>query len=156
MAATPTPAIPHPVILVVEDMESVRHTIQETLEAADFLVLPASNALEALELAESCAGTIDLLITKLHPDGMLAPELAFSLRKRSPEMSVLYSSANPLAALEIPDPAEMISSMLPRPFSKATLLSRIHTLLATHTLEDASTNRRLRDLAGEARRALRG
>jgi len=48
-------------------------------------------------------------------------------------MSVLYSSANPLAVLEIPDPAEAVSSMLPRPFSKTTLLSRINTLLGTHT-----------------------
>lgn len=129
MRSISSEAIPHPVILVVEDRDSLLHTIQHILEEADFLVLPASNALEALELAGSCAGPIHLLITKLHPDGMLAPELAFRLRKRSPEMSVLYSSANPLAALEIPDPAEVVSSMLPRPFSRATLLSRVNTLL---------------------------
>jgi two-component system cell cycle sensor histidine kinase/response regulator CckA len=132
MRAISAQAIPHPVILVVEDMESLRRTFQDILEEAGFLVLPASNAHEALELADSCAGPIHLLITKLHPDGMLGPELAVSLRKRTPEMSVLYSSANPLAALEVPDPTEVVSSMLPRPFSKATLLSRINTLLAAH------------------------
>jgi len=129
MRSISSEATPHPVILVVEDRDSLLHTIQHILEEADFLVLPASNASEALELAGSCAGPIHLLITKLHPEGMPGPDLAFHLRKRCPEMSVLYSSANPLAALEIPDPAEVISSMLPRPFSKATLLSRVNTLL---------------------------
>jgi hypothetical protein len=47
-------------------------------------------------------------------------------------MSVLYSSASPLAALEVPDPVEVVSSMLPRPFGKSTLLRRIQILLASH------------------------
>jgi DNA-binding response OmpR family regulator len=98
-----------------------------------FSVLPAANAVQALELAQSCAGSVDLLITDLHPEGMPGPDLAFHLRKRSPEMSVLYSFANRLAALEIPDPVEMVSSMLPRPFSRTTLLNRISALLAART-----------------------
>lgn len=123
----------HPVILLVEDLESLRQTIQQILEEAHFLVLLAANAVQALELAQSCAGSVDLLITNLHPEGMPGPDLAFHLRKRSPEMSVLYSFANPLAALEIPDPVEMVSSMLPRPFSRTTLLNRISALLAART-----------------------
>lgn len=125
-------ATTHPVILVVEDMESLRQTIQQILEDADYLVLPAANAGQALDLAQSCAGPINLLITTMHPDRMPGPDLVVRLRLRSPEMSVLYSSANPLAVLEIPDPAEAVSSMLPRPFSKSTLLSRINTLLGSH------------------------
>ena len=122
----------HPVILVVEDLEPLRVTMQQTLEEADFLVLSAANADQAWELAQSCELPIELLITSLHPGGMPGPDLAFRLRKLSPEMSVLYSSASPLAALEIPDPVEVVSSMLPRPFSKTTLLRRINTLLASH------------------------
>lgn len=126
-------ATTHPVILVVEDLESLRETMQQILEDADYLVLPAANAGQALELAQSSAGPINLLITTLHPEGMPGPDLAVRLRLRSPDMSVLYSSANPLAVLEIPDPVEAVSSMLPRPFSKTTLLSRIHILLAPHS-----------------------
>lgn len=125
-------ATAHPVILVVEDLESLRENMQQILEDANYLVLPAANAGQALELAQSCTGPIHLLITTMHPEGMPGPDLAVRLRLRSPEMSVLYSSANPLAVLEIPDPAEAVSSMLPRPFSKTTLLSRINTLLAAH------------------------
>jgi len=116
----------------VEDLESLRQRIQEILEDAEFLVLPAATAHEALELAQSCAGPISLLITELHPAGMPGPDLAFHLSKRSPQMSVLYSSANPLAALEIPDPAEVVSSIIPRPFSKTRLLGRVKALLAAH------------------------
>ncbi len=125
-----TNPVPHPVVLVVEDLESLRQSIQQILEEAEFLVLPAANARQALELAQSCAGPISLLITKLHPAGMLGPDLVLRLRQRSPEMSVLYCSANPLAALEIPDPAEVVSSMLPRPVSRTRLLGRVNTLLA--------------------------
>lgn len=122
----------HPVILVVEDLDPLRMTMQQILEEADFLVLSAANADQAWELAQSCEGPIRLLITSLHPGGMPGPDLAHRLRQRSPEMSVLYSSASPLAALEVPDPVEVVSSMLPRPFSKSTLLRRIHILLASH------------------------
>jgi DNA-binding response OmpR family regulator len=124
---------PQPVILVVEDLEPLRSSMQQILEDAEFLVLPAANADQALALAQSCPGPIHLLITSLHPDGMPGPDLAICLRKRSPKMGVLYSSANPLAALEVPDPTEVVSSMLPRPFSKTTLLRRINVLLAART-----------------------
>ena len=124
---------PHPVILVVEDLESLRQTMQQILEDADFLVLPGATAGQALELAQSCAGPINLLITMLCPEGMPGPDLAICRCKHSPGMSVLYSCANPMAALEISDPAEVVSSMLPRPFSKTTLLRRINVLLAART-----------------------
>jgi two-component system, cell cycle sensor histidine kinase and response regulator CckA len=127
----------HPVVLVVEDLESQRQSIQQILENAEFLVLPAADASQAIELAHSCAEPISLLITTLHPAGMPGPDLAFYLRKRCPEMSVLYIAANPLAALEIPDPAEVVSSVLPRPFSKNRLLARINTLLASHSKPSA-------------------
>ncbi|MGB7280642.1 MAG: response regulator [Candidatus Acidiferrum sp.] len=123
----------HPVVLVVEDLEPVRQTIQQILEDAQFVVLPAADADQALELAQSCAGPINLLITKLHPAGMAGPDLAYCLRKSSPEMRVLYSAANPLAALEIPDPAEVVSSMLPRPFSRTRLLAKVNSLLAAQS-----------------------
>lgn len=122
--------VAHPVVLLVEDLDPLRQSIQQILEDSDFLVLPAADAAQALDLAASCAGHIHLLITELRPAGMPGPVLARNLRKRSPQMSVLYSSANPLAALEIPDPAEFVSSMLPRPFSKTLLLSRVNTLLS--------------------------
>lgn len=133
MSATHTHAASHPVVLVVEDLESLRQRIQQILEDADFLVLPAANAHLALELAQSCAGPIDLLLTELQPAGMPGPVLAFHLRKRFPQMSVLYSSAHPLAALEIPDPAEVVSSIMPVPFSRTRLLGRINALLAAHS-----------------------
>jgi len=130
MRAMQSHATPHPVILIVEDMEPLRESMQQILEDADFLVLPAANAQQALDLAQSCSGPIHLLITTLRPVGMPGPHLAYCLRKRSPEMSVLYTAANPMGALEVPDPAEVVSSMLPRPFSKTTLLRRINILLA--------------------------
>lgn len=133
MLGTRTNHPPHPVVLVVEDAECLRQTIQDILEDAEFLVLPAENADQALELAQSCAGPIHLLITKLHPADMRGPDLALHLRERSPEMSVIYSSANPMAALEIPDPDEVVSAMLPRPFSRTRLLGRINTLLAARS-----------------------
>ncbi|HXJ04765.1 MAG TPA: response regulator [Candidatus Acidoferrum sp.] len=126
-------AAAHPVVLLVEDLESLRQRIQQILEDAEFIVFPVANAHQALELAQSCAAPINLLITNFHPAGMPGPDLASHLRKRFPQMSVLYSSANPLAALEIPDPAEVVSSIMPLPYSRARLLGRVYALLAAHT-----------------------
>lgn len=64
----------HPVILVVEDLDPLRMTMQQILEEADFLVLSAANADQAWELAQSCEGPIRLLITSLHPGGMPGPD----------------------------------------------------------------------------------
>lgn len=122
-----------PVVYVVEDLESRRQSIQQILEDAEFLVLPAANARQAIELSQSCAGPIHLLLTMLHPAGMAGPDLACPLSKRSPEMSVLWRAANPLAALEIPDPAEVVSSMLPRPFSPTRWLGWTYARLAAHS-----------------------
>jgi response regulator RpfG family c-di-GMP phosphodiesterase len=125
----PQAAPSHPVVLIVEDSQPRLDAIQGVLENAEFLVLPAANATEALELAEVCASPIHLLITKLHPAEMAAAELAGRLRQRSPAMGVLYSAANPLAMLEIPDPEEVVSCMLPSPYSREILLGRVQKVL---------------------------
>jgi hypothetical protein len=54
MQGTHAEAASHPVILVVEGLESLRKSMKQILEDADFLVLPAANAGQALELAKSC------------------------------------------------------------------------------------------------------
>lgn len=121
-----------PVILVVEGSARRLQFLQAILEDAGFLVFPAVTASHALEISDSCPAPIQLLITTLRPSGMTGPDLASCLRRRFPDMSVLYTSGNPLATLEVPDPAEVVSSMLPRPISKEILLRRVNTLLAAH------------------------
>lgn len=121
-----------PVILVVEGSARRLQFLQAILEDAGFLVFSALTASHALELSDSCPAPIQLLITTLRPSGMTGPDLASCLRRRFPDMSVLYTSGNPLATLEVPDPAEVVSSMLPRPISKEILLRRVNTLLAAH------------------------
>lgn len=122
-----------PVILVVEGSARRLQFLQAILEDAGFLVFPAVTASHALEISDSCPAPIQLLITTLRPSGMTGPDLASCLRRRFPDMSVLYTSGNPLATLEVPDPAEVVSSMLPRPISKEILLRRVNTLLDAHT-----------------------
>jgi DNA-binding response OmpR family regulator len=121
-----------PVILVVEGSARRLQFLQANLEDAGFLVLSAATASQALEVAGYCPSPIQLLITTLRPSGMTGPDLASCLRRRFPDMSVLYTSGNPMATLEVPDPAEVVSSMLPRPISKEILLRRVSTLLTAH------------------------
>ena len=137
---TPRPqSIHRPVILVVEDFEPLLRTIQDILERDSFDVFFARDADQAIRVADSCILPIHLLITKFYPRGMPGPDLAQRLRIHSPEMSVIYLAGNPLLALEIPDPAEVVSSMLPTPFSGKTLLSRINTMLALQTSDSGAS-----------------
>jgi DNA-binding response OmpR family regulator len=121
-----------PTILLVEDLEPLRTLLQTNLEKAGLLVLRAKNSEEALRIASTCAGSIDLLLTHLRLQGVSGPELAFLLRAYQPRMSALYMSKSLTEMMEMSDARGFLSSLLPHPFSRKILLRRVNMLLAAH------------------------
>ncbi len=73
MAASPN--VPRKTILVVEDTALILSLVREILEVADFDVLAAANAGEAIHLAEH-AKAIDLLLSDVMLPDMSGPALA--------------------------------------------------------------------------------
>jgi DNA-binding NtrC family response regulator len=79
-------------ILVVDDDEGVRAVVAAILRHANFRVLLAKNAPEAIEVADRTEGKIDLLLSDVDMPQMSGPDLGERLKKTRPAMHVMLMS----------------------------------------------------------------
>ncbi len=77
-------------VLLVEDEPVLRNVSQRALENEGYTVLTAEDGFEAVAVAETFSGTIDLVITDIVLPGLNGRALAARLRERRPEVEVLY------------------------------------------------------------------
>jgi DNA-binding NtrC family response regulator len=82
-------------VLLVEDHSALLKLVKQILEDADFSVIAARNAREAMRLEEGFSGTIDLLLSDVRMRGRSGPELAKRLQERRPQMRVVLMSGYP-------------------------------------------------------------
>lgn len=80
------------VILVAEDEPQIRKLTERVLGRLGYTVLAAASGTDALHLAESWAGAIDLLLSDMVMPGMTGRELAGRLRAARPETRILLMS----------------------------------------------------------------
>jgi CheY-like chemotaxis protein len=117
--------VPSLLVLVVDDIESVRRLIRRVLEHAGHRVLEARGGVEALAcLAENPA--IDLVLTDLRMPNMDGWELATRLSGRSPRVPVLFMSGfdEHLASDTVAGP------VLPKPFTAERLDELIRQVIS--------------------------
>jgi two-component system cell cycle sensor histidine kinase/response regulator CckA len=76
-------------LLIVDDDASVLQYVNEVMRHAGYATELARDGMEALEMAED-GGPFDLLLTDELMPRMLGHELARRLRKREPNLRVLY------------------------------------------------------------------
>ncbi len=81
-------------VLLVEDDESVREFIHETLAVLGYRVTPAGSALDAIGIAERAEAPFDLLLADVVLPDMAAPRMAERIMVGAPETSVLYISGH--------------------------------------------------------------
>lgn len=79
-------------ILLVEDLDSLRTVIADSLEQLGYKVLTANSGEDALTLSARYNGEIQLLLTDVIMPQMKGPELAEKLRAQRPQMKVIYVS----------------------------------------------------------------
>lgn len=125
-APLPAPGRRQETILLVEDEDAVRRSIQATLEQNGYRVLAARDGKEAAELSRKHEGEVALLITDLVLPGACGREVAEALRKQRPGMRVLYISGYADAERTRPIEARFFC---PKPFSDATLGKKVRELL---------------------------
>lgn len=104
-------------VLVVEDDPGILSLTRIMLKRLGYQPLAASSAEEALQVAESAAGRLDLLLTDVIMPGMNGKELADRLTGLHPGLKVLYMSgytADVIADHGILDPEV---HMLHKPFA---------------------------------------
>jgi hypothetical protein len=116
-------------VLVVEDYGDLRELIEEILKHAGYRVLTARDGGEALELARSHQGEIDVLLTDVVMPRMLGPELAERLRTESPHLRVLYMSGHAQPVLGNAAAIGPEVELLQKPFMEAELLEKLRGVL---------------------------
>ena len=79
-------------VLLVEDEDSVRQLVRETLESRGYRVLEAANGSAALALAAAHSDPIHLVITDVVMPGLSGHELVQQLLPTRPGLKVLYLS----------------------------------------------------------------
>jgi CheY-like chemotaxis protein len=82
-----------PLILVVDDIESVRSILARALVGAGYHVITASSAAEALGLLDQLQVRPYLAVIDLYMPGTSGEELAAELAERHPRLPILFVSA---------------------------------------------------------------
>jgi two-component system, cell cycle sensor histidine kinase and response regulator CckA len=79
-------------VLLVEDETEVRELAREALRRGGYAVLEARDGQKALQMAESYAAPIHLLVTDVVMPNMGGPDLAARLQEARPGIKVIYMS----------------------------------------------------------------
>jgi PAS domain S-box-containing protein len=118
----------HETLLIVEDEPSVRKLVASALRHEGFDLLVASSAEEALSLADSHTGPIDLLLTDAIMPGRSGVELASLMTARVPGLPVIIMSGYSEETLSVTG-TDGIVALLQKPFTPRELRKRIRQAL---------------------------
>ena len=115
-------------ILLVEDDKSVRELARTLLADGGYAVLEAECSDKAIEIAQQHTEPIHLLLTDVIMPGLNGPALAGNLAPLRPDMRVLYMSG--YTGFTHPEILDSDVPILPKPFTRETLLRKLHEVLA--------------------------
>ena len=118
-------------ILLVDDDESVRALLRESLKQQGYTVLEARFNSEALLIARRHEGPIHLMVADVMMPGINGRELAYMLASSRPRMKVLYISGYPIEIVREKLRAPDMANFLQKPFTIETLVSKMRELLRT-------------------------
>ncbi|MFN2636149.1 MAG: response regulator [Gemmatimonadaceae bacterium] len=114
-------------ILLVDDEQAVRSIVMKILRRANYNVLEAQSGVEALAIAESHAGRIDLVISDMYMPGMRGPEVVQALQPKRPGLRALFISgyADQDSRTAVPTGANFLN----KPFSGQELAAAVEAAL---------------------------
>jgi two-component system cell cycle sensor histidine kinase/response regulator CckA len=116
-------------ILLVEDEEAVRAFAGRALTARGYTVYQAASGPEALELMQGIKDGVDLVISDVVMPGMDGPTLMRELRRRQPDVKIIFVSGYAEDAFERHLPADETFQFLPKPFSLRELATTVKQTL---------------------------
>ncbi len=113
-------------ILLLEDEDAVRRVARRALELHGYRIVDAADGIGALKLADE--HHIDLLLTDVMMPGMLGTAVATELRRRNPELPVLFMSGHSAEIVRegLIDPA---TPFLAKPFTPVQLAQKVREVL---------------------------
>jgi len=128
---TPCSSVMHgnETVLLVEDEESVRQLVRETLESRGYKVIEAENGEEALKISTTYTEPIHLLITDVVMPGISGRELAKQLSETHPQTRVLFLSGYTEDAIVHQGGFEPGTAFLQKPFTLQNLSRKVREVL---------------------------
>jgi len=117
-------------ILLVEDEEGLRALNARGLASRGYTVLEAGNGLEAIDRLEKFDGQVDLVVSDVVMPEMDGPTLARELRRRNPDLKIIFVSGYAEDAFQkhLPDHGQY--AFLPKPFTLKQLVAAVKEMLA--------------------------
>ncbi|MEH3147593.1 MAG: response regulator [Methylobacterium frigidaeris] len=117
-------------ILLVEDEDPVRAVNGRALTARGYTVLEAASGLEALQIIAEREEPVDLVVSDVVMPEMDGPTLLRELRKRHPDLKVIFVSgyAEDAFRKNLPEGEEF--NFLPKPFSLKQLVETVKTTIS--------------------------
>ncbi|GAA3395951.1 PAS domain S-box protein [Cryptosporangium minutisporangium] len=116
-------------ILLVDDERELRASIETILVRAGYTVLSAASGAEAVELAASYRGPLDLLLTDITMPGLSGREVADQVRSLHPTVQVLYMSGFAQRLLTSKGTIDPEVTLIEKPFNRRDLLAAIEEVL---------------------------
>jgi len=116
-------------VLVVEDEEAILALNKTMLEHLGYTVLAANSPLQALRLAASQTGGIDLLMTDVVMPEMNGRDLAKELTIQNPDLKVLFVSGYTENVIAHRGVLDRGVCFLPKPFSLEELAAKVKATL---------------------------
>ena len=92
-------------------------------------MLLASSPEEAQHLCDRTPGAIDLLLTDIVMPGMTGPALAGTLRRRYPELKIIYTSGYTTQVTVDQGVLDPRAMFIPKPFTAQSLASKVREAL---------------------------
>jgi two-component system cell cycle sensor histidine kinase/response regulator CckA len=112
-------------ILLVEDEEGLRALNARGLKSRGYSVIEAGNGVEAMAALERNGGGVDLVVSDVVMPEMDGPTLLKELRKRNPDLKVIFVSGYAEEAFEKSLPAGEKFAFLPKPFTLKQLIEQV-------------------------------
>jgi two-component system, cell cycle sensor histidine kinase and response regulator CckA len=116
-------------VLVVEDEQSVRALTCRVLRDRGYTILEAADGMQALEIAGSDAGNIDMVVTDVVMPGMTGKDLVVKLQSMRPDIKVLYTSGYTDNAIVHHGILNPDVAFLQKPFTAKNLAQKVREVI---------------------------
>jgi two-component system cell cycle sensor histidine kinase/response regulator CckA len=124
-------------VLLVADEQGLRTAVREFLRSTGYIVLEASNGMEALQICEEYRGRIDILLTDYIMKGLSGPGLGTVAIKQRPSLRIICMSGYTDRITQVPDSCKTIA-FLEKPFSLSLLAQTLRHVLTDDRRYSAS------------------